>query len=96
MGPKTNGSCFRQADDSRSAFFFLIYYYYFCKERTTENYLVIGNETNNLIDLKKKILGNLCTLIKTLILKSKQFDVEFSFQEKKKNERKEIKRDEYV
>ena len=60
------------------------------KEGTTENYLAIGNETNNLIDLKKKILGNSCTLIKTLILKSKQFDIEFSFQEKK-NERKEIK-----
>ena len=54
------------------------------KEGTTENYLAIGNETNNLIDLKKKILGNLCTLIKTLILKSKQFDMDvFIFQEKK-------------
>ena len=50
---------------------------YFCKEGTTENYLTIGNKTNNLIDFFiKKILGNLSTHIKTLILESKLF---FSF-----------------
>ena len=65
------------------------------KEGTTENYLAIGNETNNLIDLKKKNTREFMHSYKNSNLKKQTIWYRI-FISRKKKWKERNKRDEYV